>query len=70
MRSARSNATQAITFEWVKCRSGPRTSQMPASVLRQPSSSHSSVSSSTAHACSSGGAPAARARTIASITSP
>ena len=26
---ARSNATQAITLEWVKCRRGPRTSQMP-----------------------------------------
>ena len=41
-RTARSNATHAITFEWVKCRYGPRTSQMPASGWRQPSSSHSS----------------------------
>ena len=29
--TARSNATQAITFEWVKCRRGPRTSQIPSS---------------------------------------
>ena len=41
MRTARSKATQAITFECVKWRSGPRTSQIPASGWRQPSSSHS-----------------------------
>ena len=35
-RTARSKATQAITFECVKCRAGPRTSQMPASSCRQP----------------------------------
>ena len=29
--TARSNATQAMTFECVKCRRGPRTSQMPSS---------------------------------------
>ena len=28
---ARSTATQAMTLEWVKCRRGPRTSQMPSS---------------------------------------
>ena len=28
---ARSSATQAITFEWVKCRRPPRVSQMPSS---------------------------------------
>ena len=42
MRTARSNATQAITLECVKCRFGPRTSQIPASFFRQPSSSHAS----------------------------
>ena len=31
---ARSKATQAITFEWVKCRRGPRTSQIPSSGSR------------------------------------
>ena len=35
VRTARSNATQAITFECVKCRFGPRTSQIPASGCRQ-----------------------------------
>ena len=36
LRTARSNATQAITFEWAKWRRGPRTSQMPSSGSRQP----------------------------------
>ena len=31
VRTARSTATQAMTLEWVKCRRGPRTSQMPSS---------------------------------------
>ena len=33
---ARSMATHAMTLEWVKCRRGPRTSQMPSSGSRQP----------------------------------
>ena len=41
--TARSNATHAMTFEWVKCRLGPRTSQMPSSSCRQPDSSQSNV---------------------------
>ena len=35
IRIARSNATQAITFECTKWRRGPRTSQMPSSGRRQ-----------------------------------
>ena len=31
MAIERSNATHASTFEWTKCRRGPRTSQMPSS---------------------------------------
>src|SRR5919108_2552964 len=31
----RSAATQASTFEWVKCRFGPRTSQIPSSGWRR-----------------------------------
>ena len=33
---ARSMATHAMTFEWVKCRRGPRTSQIPSSGSRHP----------------------------------
>ena len=61
--TARSNATQAITFECVKCRCGPRTSQMPASGSRQPSSSHSSSFRVSAQTLSSGAAPV-RARLV------
>ena len=39
---ARSSATQAITLEWVKCRRGPRISQMPSSGSRQFDSRNSS----------------------------
>ena len=35
IRTPRSNATHAITFEWVKWRRGPRTSQIPSSGSRQ-----------------------------------
>ena len=34
---ARSMATHAMTLEWVKCRRGPRTSQIPSSGSRHPS---------------------------------
>ena len=37
-RTARSKATQAMTFEWVKWRRGPRTSQIPSSGSSQTSS--------------------------------
>ena len=56
-RTARSNATHAITFEWVKWRSGPRTSQMPVSCCRHPSSSQSSSFRISDQTLSSAGAP-------------
>jgi hypothetical protein len=43
-------ATQAITLEWVKCRRGPRTSQMPSSGLSQAVSKKSICGPSGARA--------------------
>jgi hypothetical protein len=37
LRTARSAATQAISFEWVKCCGPPRTSQIPSSGPRHRS---------------------------------
>jgi hypothetical protein len=50
---ARSIATQAMTFEWVKCRLGPRTSQIPSSGSRQPDSRKSIKDDWNCHADSS-----------------
>ena len=69
-RMARSNATQAIIFECVKCRRGPRTSQMPSSGSRHRHSSASISASSSDHASGSGSTPMRRATCSESITSP
>ena len=61
--TARSNATQHMTFECVKWRRGPRTSQMPSSGSRQPVSSHSKSLRAIAHA-SSDALEAARRREV------
>ena len=55
--TARSNATQAITLEWVKCRRGPRTSQMPSSGFSQTVSRKSSSTPCTFQASSSARRP-------------
>ena len=63
IRTARSNATHAITFECVKWRRGPRTSQIPSSGSRQTASRRSSRRRQSAQASSSGGEPG-RARLV------
>ena len=60
-RTARSNATQAITFEWTKWRRLPRISQMPSSGSRQTASSHSSSACWIAHAAGCGSSLCVRA---------
>ena len=45
--AARSNATQAMTFDWVKCRCGPRISQMPSSGCCQTRSRCSIIAGSS-----------------------
>ncbi len=70
-RTARSNATQAITFEWVKWRRGPRTSQMPLSgsspTVLEPVRAASARAPSVGVGCR---ARAPRGWYMASITSP
>ena len=43
-------ATQAMTLEWVKCRRGPRTSQIPSSGSRHPFSRNSISARCSSHA--------------------
>ena len=45
-RTARSNATQHIIFEWVKCSASLRTSQMPESGWRQMRQTRSAIAAS------------------------
>src|SRR5436190_16628111 len=47
--TARSAATQAMTLEWVKCRRGPRTSQMPSSGRSHAVSTKATKASSRRH---------------------
>ena len=64
-RTARSTAAHAITFECVKCRGSPRTSQMPRSGLRASAPSRSSTRcrcSDQESSVSAQPAPRARAR--------
>ena len=49
--TARSKATQTITREWVKCRSGPRISQMPLSGWSQCVASSSTSTRCSAQLC-------------------
>ena len=67
---ARSTATQAISFECVKCCEPPRTSQIPSSGVSQLCSTKSIRCNWSSHAASSGSSPALRAWCSASITSP
>ena len=67
---ARSNATQAMTLECVKCLRGPRTSQMPSSGSIQCDSRNLSSANCTFQAAGSGSSPLIRARCSVSITSP
>ena len=56
-RTARSNATHAITFECVNCLGGPRTSQMPWSGSYQHDSRYSRRTMRTSHAVGFGSIP-------------
>ena len=49
--AARSNATHAITFDWVKWRCGPRISQMPSSGSCQTRSRCSIIAGSSSPVC-------------------
>ena len=60
-RTARSNATQAITFEWVKCFRPPRTSQMPSSGSRHMVSRCETSANSSAQLAALVASPARRA---------
>jgi len=63
-------ATQAMTLEWVKCRRGPRTSQIPSSGCCQTVSRKPTTARSRSHAACSGSSPTRRERYIASSNSP
>ena len=63
----RSKATQAITFEWTKCRRGPRISQIPSSGRCQFDSRNSSSATCKFQASGSGIETAGRARCKVSI---
>jgi hypothetical protein len=67
---ARSSATQAMTFECVKWRFGPRTSQMPWSGCRHSFSRKRMSASWSRQVSSLDSSPLTRATCIASITSP
>ena len=61
VRTARSTATQAMTLEWVKCRRGPRTSQMPSSGCSQWSATNSTSAACRSQAESLSALPAPHA---------
>ena len=71
VRIARSNATHAMTFECVKCRFGPRTSQMPAvrAGARPPRGTRAG-SRESRQAWSEASSPCSRAVVKASMISP
>ncbi len=68
--TARSNATQAITFEWVKCCRGPRTSQIPSSGCFHASSRNVTSAVAMFRVLRSGVMPSLRVTCNVSATSP
>jgi hypothetical protein len=68
--AARSNATQAMTFEWTKCCCSPRISQMPRSGSRQALARYSNIMGRRARPRSVKPIPPFPAWNMASATSP